>query len=103
MNNLKKSNTWKIQLKITINFISSEDDNNEEHVMHSKSDNIKTMICDGADEIIEELVDLLKNRYQNNLESMRGSEFAFDYVHLMYYKCHKINLNCHGSCIDSPD
>ena len=25
---------------------------------------------------------------------MRGSEFVFDYVHLLYYKCHKINLNC---------
>ena len=24
---------------------------------------------------------------------MKGSEFVFDYVHLMYYKCHGINLN----------
>ena len=37
----------------------------------------------------------LKNRYQNNLQSMRGSEFVFDYVKLLYYKCHKINRN-HG-------
>ena len=28
---------------------------------------------DKADEIIEELFDSLKNRYQNNLESMKGS------------------------------
>ena len=34
--NLKKSVTWKIQLTITINFFSSEDDNDEERVMHSK-------------------------------------------------------------------
>ena len=26
-----------------------------------------------------------------------------DYVHLLYYKCHKINLNCGGSYINSPD
>ena len=26
----------------------------------------------------------LKNRYQNNLESMKGSEFVFDYVQLLY-------------------
>ena len=32
-NNLKKSDTWKIQLAIAINFISSKD-NDEEHVMH---------------------------------------------------------------------
>ena len=40
---------------------------------------------------------------QNNLELMEGSEFVFDYVHLLYYKCHKINLNCGRSYIDSSD
>ena len=34
---------------------------------------------------------------------MRGSEFVVDCVQLLYYKCHKINLNCGGSHIDSPD
>ena len=34
INNLKKSDTWKIQLKITINFISSDDDNDEERVIN---------------------------------------------------------------------
>ena len=34
---------------------------------------------------------------------MRGSEFVFDYVQLLYYKCLKINLNCGGSNTDSPD
>ena len=34
---------------------------------------------------------------------MKGSEFVFDYVHLMHYKCRKINLNCGGSYIESPD
>ena len=33
---------------------------------------------------------------------MKGSEFVFDYVHLLYYKCHKINPNRSGSYIDSP-
>ena len=45
----------------------------------------------------------LKNIYQNNLESMKGSEFVCDYVHLLYYKYHKINPNRSGSYIDSPD
>ena len=31
--------------------------------MHSKSDNIKIMINDEADEAIKELFDLLKNKY----------------------------------------
>ena len=34
---------------------------------------------------------------------MKGSKFVFDYVHLLYYKCHKMNLNRGESYIDSPD
>ena len=71
--------------------------------MDSKSDNIEIMMNDEADEVIKEFFDSFKNRYQNNLESIKGSEFVFDYVHLLYYECHKINLNRGGSCIDSPD
>ena len=89
INNLKKSGTRKIHLIIANNFISSMD-NDKEHVMHSKSDNIKIMINDQTDEVIKELFDSVKNRYQNNLESMKGSEFIFDYIHLLCYKCHKI-------------
>ena len=52
-NNLKKYNTWKIQLTIANNFISSLD-NDEDRVMHSKSDNIiEIMINDEADEVIK--------------------------------------------------
>ena len=35
INNLKNSDTWKIQLAVTINFISPKDDNDEDHVIHS--------------------------------------------------------------------
>ena len=41
--------------------------------MHSKSDNKEIIINDEADEVIKELFDSLKNRYQNNLESIQGS------------------------------
>ena len=36
--------------------------------MHSKNDKIEIMIDDKADEVIKELLNSLKNRYQNNLE-----------------------------------
>ena len=62
------------------------------------------MISDEADEIIEELFDSLKNRYQNNLDTkLRNSEFVFDYAHLLYYKCHRTNFNHGGSYVDYPD
>ena len=50
---------------------------------------------------IKELFDSLKDRYQNNLESIKVSDFVFDYVHLLY-KSHKINPNHGRSYIDSP-
>ena len=57
INYQKKHDTWKI--KLTNNFISSID-NDEDHAMHSKSDNIQIMIKDEADGIIKELFDSLK-------------------------------------------
>ena len=100
MPNLKKYGTWKIQLTIAINFITFIDN---ERVMDSQSDNIEIMVYDEPDEVIKERFDSLKNRYQINLELMKGSDFVFDYVHLLYYNCYKINLNCGGSYTDSPD
>ena len=34
---------------------------------------------------------------------MKGRDFVFNYVYLLYYKCHKINPNRGGLFIDSPD
>ena len=34
---------------------------------------------------------------------MRGSDFIFDCVHLLYYKCYKTNFKQGGPSIDSPD
>ena len=60
INDLKQSDAWKIQLTIAINFFSSEVDNDEEHVMHSESDNIKFMISYEADEVIKNFLIHLK-------------------------------------------
>ena len=54
INDLRKSDTRKIQLTIAINSISSKY-NDEAHVMDSKGDNIEIMANDKADEVIEEL------------------------------------------------
>ena len=34
---------------------------------------------------------------------MKANEFVFEYVHLLYYKCHKMNPNRSGLYIDSLD
>ena len=67
--------------------------------MHSKSDYLKVTINDRADEVIESLFESLKK----DTKSMKGNEFVFNYVHLLYYKCHKINPNLGRSDINSSD
>ena len=67
IDDLKKTDTWKIQLTIAISFIPTKN-NDEERVMHSKSDNTKFMINDNAYEIIEELFQSCLSRYQIRLK-----------------------------------
>ena len=94
---------WKFQLTIAINSISSKG-NDEEHVMHSKSNNIEIMVNDKLEDVIKELFQSLLSRYQIGMKtSMRVSDFIFDCVHLLYYKCHEVSFNQGGSYIDSPD
>ena len=35
--------------------------------------------------------------------SMRGSDFIFDSVQFLYYKCHKVNFRRGGFYIDSQE
>ena len=99
----KTQEEWKIQLTITINFLSSKD-SNETCTMHMKSNNIEITIGNETDEIIRDLFESLLQKYQEWLEeSMRGSEFVFDSVNLFCYKLHTISLNRGRSYIDSPE
>ena len=46
----------------------------------------------------------LLQKYQENLEEkMRGLEFVFDSVNMLYYSLNKISFNRGGSYIDSPE
>ena len=55
-------------------------------------------------DIINELFKSFLERYQKGLETkMKGSEFIFESVDLLYYDLHKISLNRGGSYIGSPD
>ena len=79
---LQNSDTWKIQVTIAINFISSRNAE-EECVMHSNSKNIKFTSYNDANKVVDELFESLRSRYQDNLEtSMTGSEFIFDSVQM---------------------
>ena len=96
----KTQGEWKIHLTMAINFISSKEDPDETRNMHAKSDNIEIMMGNETDEIIEKLFKSLLQRYQDGLEeSIKGSEFIFDSVDVLYYDLNKISLNKGGSYI----
>ena len=100
INDHKTRREWKIQLTMSINFISSKD-SDETRNLHTKSNNIEIMIGKETDEIIEKLFWSLLQNYQKDLEeSMRGRKFNFDSVDLMYYHFQKISLKIGGSYTD---
>ena len=66
--NLPKSYTWNIQLAIAITFISSKDDD-EERVMHSKSNNIEFMSYDNANVVVNKLFGSPLFRYQTEVKT----------------------------------
>ena len=100
----KFQSEWKIQLTMTINFISSKKDSDEAPTIHTRSVNIEIMIGSETDENIEDLFNSLLQRYQKELkESMRGSKFIFDSADALYYDLIKISLSRGRSYIDSPE
>ena len=104
LNDYKSKGEWKIQLAAEVNFTSLKPDSNETRIMHTKSDNEEIMIGSETNEVIKELFKSLLQRYQEGLqEKMKGSEFEFDGINLLYYDLNKISLNRGGSYIDSPE
>ena len=97
----KTSSEWKIQLTIAINFISSKD-SDEAQTMHTKCNNAEIIIGSETNEIINELFESILQKYQEGLEvSMRGSEFVYHSVDVLYYNLNKLILSRGGSYIDS--
>ena len=87
---------------MAINFISSKD-SDETRTMHTKSNNVEIIIGSNTDEIIKDLFESFLQKYQEGLEeSMRGSEFVYDSVDVLYYNRNKVSLSRDGSYIDSP-
>ena len=81
----KLKGEWKVQLTIEVNFISLKPGSDETRIMYTRSDNIEIMFGDDNDDIIEQLFESLLQKYEENLQNkMRGSEFEFDGVNLLF-------------------
>ena len=87
---------------MVINFISSKD-SDETRTMHTKSNNVEIMIGSETNQITEDLFESFLQKYQEGLEeSMRGNEFVYDSVDVLYYNLNKVSLSRGGSYVDSP-
>ena len=85
-----------------INFISSKH-SDETRTMHTRSNNVEIMVGSETNEIIEDLFKSPLQKYQEGLEeSMRGREFVYDSVDVLYYNLNKVSISRGGSYIDPP-
>ena len=101
INQYKNEGEWKVQLSAEINFISLKPGSDETRVMYTRSDNEEFMSGSDTDEVIKLLFRSFLQKYQENLQNkMRGSDFEFDGVNLLYYNFNKISLNRGGSYIE---
>ena len=71
--------------------------------MHSSSYNIKFTSYSEVNDVIKKLFKSLRSKHQDGFEtSMKGSDFIFDSVQLIYCKCHEVNFKLGDLYIDSP-
>ena len=85
-----------------VNFTSLKPGSDETRIRYTRSDNEEFMNGDDTNEIIKELFKSFLQKYEENLqEKMRGSDFEFDDVNVLYYDFNKTSIYRGGSYIDS--
>ena len=74
------------------NFTSLKPDSDETRIMHTKGNNEEIMAGSDTNDVIKELFKSFFQRYQEGLqEKMRGSDFAFDGIHLLKWIIHRVS------------
>ena len=92
---------WKIQINMHVNFISSKD-TGETCIYYVLSDNVSIVQDKDTHDIIREIFRSFLHNYQEQLKTIKGSDFVFESVDLMDYKLLKVPLKRGGSYIKSP-
>ena len=76
-----------------INFISLKPGSDETRIMYTRSDNEEFMNGSDTDEVIKFLFESFLQKHEENLqEKMRGSDFEFDGVNVLYYDFNKTSI-----------
>ena len=102
-NTRNEPNEWKIQLNMSVNFISSNDAG-EIRTFFVWSDNEEIRSGNETDDIIKRLLKSFLTNYQNEEKLLRnGSNFVFESIDLLFYHIHNTNLKRGKSYIKSPE
>ena len=103
INVYKAKGEWKLQLSAEISFVSQKPDSNEIRIMYTRSIPEEIIIGSETEEVAENLIMQLLQKYQDNLQNkMKGSDFIFNGINYLYYDLNRITISKGGSYIESP-
>ena len=98
----KKLSEQKIKLDIAINLRHIT--KNDRNTFYVKSKNITCLLSDNSEDILEQLINLLRNYYEDKLLLCRiDSSYVYESVEGISIHFHKIDLNRGTSYIPLPD
>ena len=103
INVYKAKGEWKLQLSAEISFVSQKPDSNEIRIMYTRSIPEQIIIGCETEEVAENLIMQLLQKYQDNLQNKtKGSDFIFNGINYLYYDPNRITISKGGSYIKSP-
>ena len=103
INVYKAKGGWKLQLSAEISFVTQKPDSNEMRIMYNRSTPEEIIIGCEKEEVAENLIMQLLQKYQDNLQNkMNGSDFIFNGINYLYYDLNRITISKGGSYIESP-
>ena len=103
INVYKSKGEWKLQLSAEISFVSQKPDSNEICIMYTRSTPEEIIIGSETEEVAENLIMQLLQKYQDNLQNkMKGFDFIFNGINYLCYDLNRITISKGGSYIESP-
>ena len=103
INVYKAKGEWKLQISAEISFVSQKPGSDETRTMFTRSTPEKFMIGSEREEVAENLIMSILQKYQDNLQNkMKGSDFIFNGIKYLYYDLNRITISKGGSYIESP-
>ena len=91
INIYKAKGEWKLQISAEISVVSEKPGSEETRIMYNRSTREEFMIGSETEEVAENLIMSILQKYQDNLQNkMKGSDFIFSGINYLYYDLNRI-------------